>query len=371
MQLAEKAREREIAAIERDQRTVFACQIHPKVDERDIFQFFSQAGTVTDVQLIRDIRTGKSKGLCYVEFEVRETVPIALAFSGQLLGGFPITVQVTQAEKNRAAAASKAAAAAAVHMNQMKLFIGNLNPQVSVEDLRPVFEAFGPVDSVEISTTLDPEGALFGYVLYRKQADGQAAMSQLNALEILGRAIKVVHADLNASLGTSGGAVAQGFGAGQSALAALQDQQSVAELTGMNPSRVDEDEDNQGMHMNSASRSLLMQKLGGGVMASQATQNQLSSMSTCCILKNMFDSTEESDDFENEIKEDVSAEVARHGELLHISVDKYSQGHVYLKFRHAHSAQATINALAGRWFAKKQIQADFFPESDYQQKFGV
>ena len=48
--------------IDRDSRTVFACQIHPKCDERDIFEFFSSIGKVSDVQLIRDNRTFKSKG---------------------------------------------------------------------------------------------------------------------------------------------------------------------------------------------------------------------------------------------------------------------------------------------------------------------
>ena len=55
-------RDREQVEVERDQRTVFACQIHPKCDERDIFEFFSSVGRVIDVQLIRDNRTFKSKG---------------------------------------------------------------------------------------------------------------------------------------------------------------------------------------------------------------------------------------------------------------------------------------------------------------------
>ena len=57
-----RRKDREQQDIERDQRTVFACQIHPKCDERDIFEFFSEIGKVIDVQLIRDNRTFKSKG---------------------------------------------------------------------------------------------------------------------------------------------------------------------------------------------------------------------------------------------------------------------------------------------------------------------
>eukprot|EP01083_Nonionella_stella_P257263 880757_1 len=80
-----RRRNREQQDIERDQRTVFACQIHPKCDERDIFGFFSEIGKVVDVQLIRDNRTFKSKGLCYVEFEEKSSVAQALSLSGQSL----------------------------------------------------------------------------------------------------------------------------------------------------------------------------------------------------------------------------------------------------------------------------------------------
>merc|ERR1719187_2733707 len=84
---------------ERDQRTVFAAQIHPKNEEREVFDFFSEAGKVVDIQLIRDTRTYKSKGLAYIEFEDRRSVPHALALSGRNLNGYPVLVQMTQAER--------------------------------------------------------------------------------------------------------------------------------------------------------------------------------------------------------------------------------------------------------------------------------
>jgi RNA-binding protein 39 len=50
----------------RDDFTIFVHQIHPKVDDRDLFDFFSHVGRVLDIRLIRDQRTLKSKG--YVAF---------------------------------------------------------------------------------------------------------------------------------------------------------------------------------------------------------------------------------------------------------------------------------------------------------------
>jgi RNA-binding protein 39 len=55
--------------------------------------------------------------------------------------------------------------------------------------------------------------------------------------------------------------------------------------------------------------------------------------------------------------------------VLHCFVDKKSKGHVYLKFSSVPAAQNAINALNGRWFAKKQISASFLPEGQYHSLF--
>jgi hypothetical protein len=76
-------------------------QVARKVNERDLFTFFSEWGKVQDVRIIEDTQSRKSKGIAYVEFEKQEQVVVALAKSGQTLCGFPIVVQASQAEKNQ------------------------------------------------------------------------------------------------------------------------------------------------------------------------------------------------------------------------------------------------------------------------------
>ena len=73
-------REREEAI--RDDLTVLVQRIHPHADDFEIFEFFSQAGRVRDIRLIRDQRSGKSKGVGYVEFYDLESVMKALALNG-------------------------------------------------------------------------------------------------------------------------------------------------------------------------------------------------------------------------------------------------------------------------------------------------
>jgi RNA-binding protein 39 len=117
----------------RDEYTVFVSQIHPKVDERDLFEFFSHVGRVEDIRLIRD-SAHKSKGLCYVEFWERESINKALALAGQLIGGHPINVAVVQNTQVQAVAPT---------ITALKLYIGSLHEDVVEEDLKPVFEVRG------------------------------------------------------------------------------------------------------------------------------------------------------------------------------------------------------------------------------------
>ena len=164
MELERKRREEEEKQRQRDENTVFVYQIHPKVDERDLFEFFSAVGTVTDIRLIRDQRTHKSKGLCYIEFEEHDSVMKAISLTGQQLGGFPITVTVTQSEKNRQADPNDGAT--------MRLYIGSLHFCITEDDLRPIFETFGTLEYVDLDK--DPATGVsrgFGFVQYKKASD--------------------------------------------------------------------------------------------------------------------------------------------------------------------------------------------------------
>jgi len=89
-------------------RTVMVVGLNIKADERDIFEFFTAStGKVRDVQIIRDARTGRSKGVCYVEFYSHEGMIKSLAVSGQTLKGQVIRVQPSQAEGGRMTHASQ------------------------------------------------------------------------------------------------------------------------------------------------------------------------------------------------------------------------------------------------------------------------
>lgn len=80
---------RQALEAQRDDCTILMYRLPLEVKEKDIFFFFAKAniGRVIDIKLIRDPRTGKPKGVCYVEFESQESVPLACSLSGQLICG--------------------------------------------------------------------------------------------------------------------------------------------------------------------------------------------------------------------------------------------------------------------------------------------
>lgn len=71
----QRERERELRELDRDIRTVFAFNLPLKADERNLFEFFSKAGQVEDVRIIKDRNTNKSKGFAYIEYTNRVRPP--------------------------------------------------------------------------------------------------------------------------------------------------------------------------------------------------------------------------------------------------------------------------------------------------------
>ena len=85
----------------RGERTVMATNVNVKASEKDVYQFFKTIGSIRDIQIIRDARSGRSKGVAYVEFYQAQSVSAAMALSGQILMLQPVKVQPSQAEKNK------------------------------------------------------------------------------------------------------------------------------------------------------------------------------------------------------------------------------------------------------------------------------
>ena len=74
----------------------------------------------------------------------------------------------------------------------MKLYVGILSYEVSDEDLKTAFSAFGPVDSATVvKDTYTRRSKGFGFVEMPSEPTAQAAIAGLHGKELKGRPINV------------------------------------------------------------------------------------------------------------------------------------------------------------------------------------
>lgn len=343
-----------------DARTVFCMQLSQRIRARDLEEFFSSVGKVRDVRLITCNKTKRFKGIAYIEFRDPESVPLALGLSGQKLLGIPISVQHTQAEKNRLANTTAQKPPPPVnHSGPMRLYVGSLHFNITEDMLRGIFEPFGKIDSIQLIMDADTGRSKgYGFITFHNADDAKKALEQLNGFELAGRPMKVGNVTERLDVTTN--------------------------------ASLDTDEmDRSGIDLGATGRLQLMFKLaeGAGLAVPQAAANALLATAPqpqpqiqpqdapaiatqCFLLSNMFDPlTESNPNWDSEIRDDIIEECQKHGGIMHIYVDQASQGNVYVKCPSIATAVLAVNALHGRYFAGRVITAAYVPLVNYHALF--
>ena len=96
----------------------------------------------------------------------------------------------------------------------MKLYVGNLSFNTSNQDLNDLFGEIGTVESTNIIEDRETGRSRgFGFVEMSSQAEGEAAISQLNGKEVDGRELKVNEAKPQENR-SGGGGGRGGYGGG-------------------------------------------------------------------------------------------------------------------------------------------------------------
>jgi len=74
----------------------------------------------------------------------------------------------------------------------MKIFVGNLSPEVMDEDLRQAFESFGAVESATVvKEKFTAESRGFGFVEMPSASEARSAINGMNGKELKGRVLNV------------------------------------------------------------------------------------------------------------------------------------------------------------------------------------
>jgi len=88
----------------------------------------------------------------------------------------------------------------------MNIYVGNLAREVTEEQLRQAFEAYGQIGAVSIiKDKFSGESRGFGFVEMPSKDEAQAALDGLNGKDLSGREMKVNEAHERGSRGGGGG----------------------------------------------------------------------------------------------------------------------------------------------------------------------
>lgn len=253
-----------------------------------------------------------------------------------------------------------------------QVYLGNIPPEVSDEDLKALVQSFG-----EVIGFYRPEGKKFAFFIYKNPNATTIAVAGLKGLALQGSTLTCELAK-NASSG------------GEPLDAGLPGMTGMAGMAGMTGLGMTGGMGGMGgmggvgggllpLTMNSALTPTTPQ--GGGALLSMS--GALLSMpgvggvggSRVVVLLNMVTHSDLGDDNElADVYEDVKDECSKYGKVASLLIPRFSDtvligqvGKVFVEYTEAEAARTAAVALAGRRFADRTVTIDFLSEVLYQQ----
>lgn len=121
---------------DKDSIKMFVGQLPKNIDEVELKNMFEQFGKVYELKVLKNAKTGESKGCCFVKFYTREAALNAqLNLNNKLISNSNNPIQMKPADLNR---------------KNRKLFVGMISHYLDEKSLCDIFEKFGAIDDCKI-----------------------------------------------------------------------------------------------------------------------------------------------------------------------------------------------------------------------------
>jgi len=96
-----------------------------------------------------------------------------------------------------------------------KIFVGNLNFQMTEDDLENLFSQFGKISELKMIKDFETGRSKgFGFITYSAQQEAELAISSMNGKDIEGRSLRVNLAENKERGGSGGGGFKRNSGGG-------------------------------------------------------------------------------------------------------------------------------------------------------------
>lgn len=168
--------------------SLFVGNLDTRVYRELLTEIFSLAGDVTQCHVVYDKNTGVSSGFGFVQYDDHSTAEAAMdKFRGRSIYGKLLTIDWARAS-SRDTATGKADDPA----SHFCLFVGNLSPDVTDEQLVTAFSEFGSCSSAKCAkdpVTHKTQG--FAFVSFRERPHAVAAMEAMNGQLLNNRPLRV------------------------------------------------------------------------------------------------------------------------------------------------------------------------------------
>ncbi|KMS97598.1 hypothetical protein BVRB_5g125670 [Beta vulgaris subsp. vulgaris] len=185
-------------------RKLYVVNLPFSLSPDDLKKIFSECGIVKDVELIRD-KDGKNRGFGFVTMASGDDAQAVIdKFHSKELSGRAIRVEFARRLKKPR---PQPPSVPAVKETRHKLYVSNLQWKARSTHLREFFSSsFTPV-SARVIFESNPSGrsAGYGFVSFSTREEAEAAISNFDGKELLGRPVRLKFSEQNSEGETTNG----------------------------------------------------------------------------------------------------------------------------------------------------------------------